>query len=130
MNTNLKPFIFKIPTGNSSVLKNKSDNNVIISNVVNYPLFSLGFHSFLHRTKSAMDITKKLETKNEFYYVVNPFEHKINDYEKDLDNSTKEFFKMKDNDPKILSRSFYKMWEMLYYFDIVKIFHYYIFKMW
>jgi 23S rRNA U2552 (ribose-2'-O)-methylase RlmE/FtsJ len=122
MNTNFNPFIFKIPTGNSSVLKDKfdkSDNNVIISNVVNYPLISLGYHSFLHRTRSAMDITKKLETKNDFYYVVNPFEHKINDYEKDLDESTKEFFKMKEDDPKILSRSFYKMWEILYYFDIV-----------
>ena len=121
MNSNFKPFIFKIPTGSSSILKDgSSDNNTVLSNVVNYPSFSLGFHSFLHRTKNAMEITKNLETKNKFYYVVNPVEHKINDYKEDLTTLTKKFFDMTKDDPNILSRAFYKMWEILYFFDLIK----------
>jgi len=120
MNNNFKPFIFQLKVGsNYELKKDNTKNNVILSDVVNYPLFSLGFHSFLHRTKNSMEITKNLETKNKFYYVVNPFEHNINDYKDDLTNITKKFFKMQKDDPNILSRAFYKMWEILYYFDLV-----------
>lgn len=119
MSNNYKPFIFQLPTGSSSLLKkdNNSDD-LVVSSVISYPLFSLGFHSFLHRTKNAMEITKNLETKGKFYYVVNPFEHKINDYKDDLTSNTKKFFNMTKEDPNILSRAFYKMWEMIYYFDL------------
>jgi 23S rRNA U2552 (ribose-2'-O)-methylase RlmE/FtsJ len=110
-----KPFIYKIPTSDvSDIYKN---NSVISSSNIEQPLFSLGFHSFIHRTKSAMAITNKLETKNKFYYVVNPFEHNINDYDKDIAHVSESFLNKNDNVP-ILSRAFYKMWEMLYLFDI------------
>lgn len=120
MSTNYKPFIFKLPNGNSSILKKESDDskNIILSEIIPYPLFSLGFHSFLHRTKNAMEITQNLETKNKFYYVVNPFEHRINDFKDDLSSFTKNYFKMTKEDPNILSRAFYKMWEIIYYFDL------------
>lgn len=120
MSTNYKPFIFKLPLGSSSILKKNEDDkkNILLSQVVSYPLFSLGFHSFLHRTKNAMEITQNLETKNKFYYVVNPFEHRINDYKEDLSNYTKKYFSMAKDDPNILSRAFYKMWEIIYYFDL------------
>ncbi len=107
-----KPFIFKL--NNIDVSSVYDNNNVIKSSNINQPLFSLGFHSFIHRTKNAMSITEKLETKNKFYYVVNPFEHNINDYEKDIAHQSEIFL----NKPNILSRAFYKMWEMLYMFDI------------
>ena len=120
MNNTYKPFIFELPTGSSSILKkDKADEtDVIISNIISYPLFSLGYHSFLHRTKNAMEITRNLETKNKFYYVVNPFEHKINDYKDDMTNLTKKYFGMTKEDPNIMSRAFYKMWEIIYYFDL------------
>ena len=107
-----KPFIFKLNNINISDIFDNT--NVIKSSNINQPLFSLGFHSFIHRTKSAMAITEKLETKNKFYYVVNPFEHNINDYNEDIQNISNTFL----NNPEILSRDFYKMWEILYYFDI------------
>ncbi len=107
-----KPFIFKL--NNIDVSKIYDNNDVIKSSNINQPLFSLGFHSFIHRTKNAMSVTEKLETKNKFYYVVNPFEHNINDYEKDIAHESEIFL----NKPNILSRAFYKMWEMLYIFDI------------
>jgi 23S rRNA U2552 (ribose-2'-O)-methylase RlmE/FtsJ len=49
--------------------------------------------------------------------VVNPFEHNINDHDKDIAHQSEIFL---DN-PKILSRAFYKMWEILYLFDIASI---------
>ncbi len=107
-----KPFIFKLNNIDVSNIYDSTD--VIKSSNINQPLFSLGFHSFIHRTKSAMAITEKLETKNKFYYVVNPFEHNINDYNEDISHTSDIFL----NNPQILSRAFYKMWEMLYIFDI------------
>ena len=68
---------------------------LLISSNITQPLFSLGFHSFLHRTKNAMSITNNLETKKKFYYVVNPFEHIVNDYKDNISNKTKEYFKVK-----------------------------------
>ncbi len=105
-----KPFIFKL----NNIDVSSINSEVIKSSNINQPLFSLGFHSFIHRTKNAMSITEKLETKNKFYYVVNPFEQNINDYEKDIAHTSDIFL----NKPNILSRAFYKMWEMLYIFDI------------
>jgi 23S rRNA U2552 (ribose-2'-O)-methylase RlmE/FtsJ len=105
-----KPFIFKLNNIDISSI----NPEVIKSSNINQPLFSLGFHSFIHRTKNAMSITEKLETKNKFYYVVNPFEHNINDYDKDIARQSEIFL----NNPNILSRAFYKMWEILYTFDI------------
>ena len=109
-----KPFIFKLNNLDVSNIYDSTD--VIKSSNINQPLFSLGFHSFIHRTKSAMAITEKLETKNKFYYVVNPFEQSINDYKEDIEHISDTFL----NNPQILSRAFYKMWEMLYIFDIGK----------
>jgi cap1 methyltransferase len=109
-----KPFIFKLNNLDVSTIYDSTD--VIKSSNINQPLFSLGFHSFIHRTKSAMAITEKLETKNKFYYVVNPFEQSINDYKEDIEHISNTFL----NNPQILSRAFYKMWEMLYIFDIGK----------
>jgi cap1 methyltransferase len=109
-----KPFIFKLNNLDVSTIYDSTD--VIKSSNINQPLFSLGFHSFIHRTKSAMAITEKLETKNKFYYVVNPFEQSINDYKEDIEHISDTFL----NNPQILSRAFYKMWEILYIFDIGK----------
>lgn len=120
MSNSYKPFIFKINLDNSSVFKKIEGNkkDVIFSKIISYPMSSLGFHCFLHRTKNAMDITNNLETTNKFYYVVNPFEHKINDYKEDLSSEAKKFFDIKKDEPNVLSRAFYKMWEMINYFDL------------
>jgi 23S rRNA U2552 (ribose-2'-O)-methylase RlmE/FtsJ len=109
-----KPFIFKLNNIDVSNIYKTDGSNVLKSSNINQPLFSLGFHSFIHRTKNAMAITEKLETKNKFYYIVNPFEHTINDYDKDISHTSNIFL----NNPNILSRAFYKMWEILYTFDI------------
>jgi 23S rRNA U2552 (ribose-2'-O)-methylase RlmE/FtsJ len=113
------PFVFKLDTGNSNILDSgPSKSNIILSSNVNLPLSSLGFHTFIHRTRSAMSITKSLQTQNQFYYVVNPFEHSIANYQDSLINLSKVYFNIQGENNDILSRSFYKMWEMLFLFDI------------
>jgi 23S rRNA U2552 (ribose-2'-O)-methylase RlmE/FtsJ len=110
-----QPFVFKLPNvtlDNKSITTDK--DNVEMSTVKPYPLFTLGFHSFLHRTRNAMNITKNLQTKTEFYYVVNPFENKISNYEDDMVSSTKTYLKAKDE----YSNDFQKLWEILFAFDI------------
>ena len=101
-----KPLIFKLNQGDSSVLDNApTKDDLILSSTINMPLYSLGFHSFLHRTKNAMSITNNLQTKNKFYYIVNPFEHVVPNYEDSLKNLTKEYLNLKDESPDILSPS-------------------------
>lgn len=103
---------------------NKYDNKfmnekdiITIGRNIPQPAIYMGFHSFLHRTKSAMSITKDLETKNKFYYIVNPFEEKIDDYTDDIYNTSLKYFNIKD-EPTILTRAFYKLWEILCIFKI------------
>lgn len=112
------PFIFKLESGNSDILEQSGDNDIITSSTINLPLSSLGFHTYIHRTKSALSITNNLQTKNNFYYVVNPFEEEVASYEDSLNNLTKHYLNIKDDRPEILSRSFYKMWEILYLFNL------------
>ena len=64
-----------------------------------------------------MSITKNLELKNNFYHVVNPFEHIIEDYDKDIKSETVKYIGIKD-EPEILSRAFYKMWEIIKVFKL------------
>jgi 23S rRNA U2552 (ribose-2'-O)-methylase RlmE/FtsJ len=112
-------FVYELDNGTSDILEKSSKiNNLITSSTINLPLISLGFQNFLHRTKDAMTITEKLETKNKFYNVMNPFEHDISNYDDSLINLTKKYFNNKDKAPEIMSRSFYKMWEILYLFGI------------
>lgn len=114
MTNKYTPKIYKMPSINTDEIY--SDSTVLIGSTITQPLFSLGFHSFIHRTKSAMDITLKLETKNKFYYVVNPFESTISDYTEDLSHTIIPFLSLKNED--IVSRSFFKMWEILATFQL------------
>jgi hypothetical protein len=113
------PFIFSLESGNSEILERSDTNNIITSSTINIPLFSLGVHTYFHRTKNSMSITNNLQTKNKFYYVVNPFEEEIANYEDSINVLTKHYLNIKDDKPQILSTSFYKMWEMLYLFNLV-----------
>jgi hypothetical protein len=112
------PFIFKLNSGNSDILLKHQNDNIKTSSTINLPLSSLGFHTFIHRTKSAMSITNNLQSKTKFYYIVNPFEIEIDNYEDSLNNLTKKYLNITDDKPNILSNSFYKMWEMLFLFDL------------
>jgi 23S rRNA U2552 (ribose-2'-O)-methylase RlmE/FtsJ len=107
------PFIINI-NSNKNEINNKTDN-IVLSPRISYPLFALGFHSYLHRTRSAMEITKNLQTKEKFYYVVNPFEPNISNYEDDITSLTKKYFKYNKDIP----HEFLNIWEILFALDII-----------
>lgn len=108
------PLIFKLNSSEVPDLK----NNIIFSSSINIPLITLGFQYFFHRTKSALGITKNLETKNEFYYIINPFEYKISNYDDSLDQLTNHYFNIKSNNLEIKNHDFYKLWEILLFFNV------------
>ena len=110
------PLVFEVPQEKSDILS--KDTNVNKSPFEPMPLFSLGFHSFIHQTKDKMSILDRVKKKKQFYYVANKFEHIILNYEDDLDKLTQIYFNMKKETPNILSRAFYKLWEILFIFDI------------
>ena len=111
--------IYKLP--NNNIINNfiKETDIVIVSPNQTLPLFSLGFHHFIERTREALNITNKLETKNNFYYVVNSFETNISNYTDNVINLSKIYFNLNDDKPEILSTEFYKMWEINFIFDII-----------
>lgn len=108
------PLTIKFPVDDFTKLKDKLSDNVVYSNVIAQPEFNLGFHYFIHQTKDKMSITNKLTTKEKFYYVVNPFES-----DDDLLIQTSKFLNIKNDKPEILSRAFFKMWEILMVFDLI-----------
>jgi 23S rRNA U2552 (ribose-2'-O)-methylase RlmE/FtsJ len=115
------PTVFRLESGKSDILdKEPNKDNLVTSSTINLPLSSLGFHAFIHRTKNAMSITKKLETKNKFYYVVNDFEPMVSNYEDSLKELTNVYLGIKDAKMGVESRGFYKMWEMLYFFGLAE----------
>ena len=112
------PYIVKVPEYPSKDIL-KTTVSPILTTAINEPLYSLGFTYFYHRTKDGMEITNKLPTKEPIHYVVNKFEHIIKDYKGSMEIVTKKYLSFKKDDPRILSRAFYKMWEMIFMFDLV-----------
>jgi len=108
----------QLSTKDVSLLEKEDNNNLITSSTINLPLISLGFHSFIHRTKSAMIITDKLQTKNKFYMVVNPFEPDIQNYEDSLKTLIKAYINSKEDKEEFNSPEFYELWEILFLFNL------------
>lgn len=95
----------------------------------NMPLLKYGFQFYIHQTKSKMSILDSAELKTtDFYKIVMPFEDYIpkENYKKETKNQTIKllddintvsikYFKF----DKIISRAFYKLWEILMIFNIV-----------
>lgn len=119
MITDYLPVIYKVPTNGLNIFDNKDDPK--FSNNIDYPQFSLGFHHFIHQSKGNFGlVAKEFENKKKVYYIINKFERNIDDYEGDINNISKAYF---DTDPKpnILSRAFYKLWEIFFMFDIIDV---------
>lgn len=76
-----------------------------------YPKASLGFGYFIHQAKGNMSIVNNIDRR--LYLVVNPYESRIRKGDVkaiDLTSHSSSYFK---GDGKILSRAFYKLWEIL-----------------
>lgn len=109
------PLVVKLDSGDYTKIKDKLSSKVRYSNIISQPEFNLGFHSYIHQTKNKMSITSKLSTKEKFYYIVNPFES-----DDELIEKASKFFDIKNDKPEILSRAFFKMWEILVVFGLAE----------
>ena len=108
----------------SFIIEMKIDNvdfeytdNIKTSSNICLPLCSLGFQHYLVRTKNYLNITKNVET--ELYYVVNPFEINITNYNENIIDLTKKYLNITNNESMDIDITFYKIWEILFSFDIL-----------
>ena len=105
--------ICQIPK-NEKLKINKYD--VKFSNYQSQPRFNYGFHNYIHKAKEKCSMFDDPKYAKK-HLVTNPFEHQINEYDKDIKSMSELYFKVKKNG--IISRAFYKLWEILIMFDII-----------
>lgn len=91
-------------------------HRIVSSSNVDYPRFEYGFHHFIHSDKNKMVELEAFKGKKKVYHVINKFERYVDDYDKDIGAMSKQFFSPR---PAIITRGFYKMWELFFYFDLI-----------
>lgn len=116
-----KQVILEVPelTHDVSDLIFMHEPDVSFSSNIDYPRGEYGFHHFIHSNKNKTEILQKFEGKKKVYLVFNKFERYIDDYDKSIGSVSKDFFSISGSRPDILSRSFYKLWEMIMLFDLI-----------
>jgi len=80
---------------------------------VDYPLFQLGFHHWMHASKNKTSVFDTFKNKKRVYQVVSGYERYIDDYQEAIGNQMDRRYIEQSDEPKILSRAFYKLWEIL-----------------
>lgn len=110
------PIIYKVPLPKDDIFNHNESPS--FSKNIDYPKFSLGFQHYIHQSKTKMEITKEFEGKKKVYYVINKFERYVDDYDADINNISKAYFDV-DPKPNILSRAFFKLWELFFMFDLI-----------
>lgn len=119
-----QPMIFKLDLNNSKNILDTS-NDVIFSNNIAYPEISLGFNHFIHKTKDKTEELSEYNNRKKIYLVTSLFEKNIDKREEGVDHSIDfaihKFIKenIKPDAPRILSRAFLKIWEIIIYFDLI-----------
>jgi 23S rRNA U2552 (ribose-2'-O)-methylase RlmE/FtsJ len=110
---NLEFKICKFPK-NEKMKINKYD--VRFSHYQSQPRFNYGFHHYIHTAKDKCSMFNDPKYAKK-HLVTNPFEHDVNEYDKDIKSMSELYFELKKSG--IISRAFYKLWEILIIFDIV-----------
>lgn len=96
----------------------ESESNVKLTNNIDYPKFSLGFHHYIHSLKKDTIVIKEFENKKKVYLVTNSFEIEIDKYDNTIKNEVNKFLNITDKISKIVSIDFYKLWEIMFMFDL------------
>ena len=117
--------VYQLPSldKTSNIIKclEKNDIKTTFSQFYKQPQINNGFIIYMHQTKDRMKIVNDPKFKGKtFYHVTNPFEHIIAD-NKDNDNDIASYSKIyfEETQLNIVSRAFYKLWEILMLFDPV-----------
>lgn len=100
-----------------------SDPEMDLQPYASYPLFTNGFHHFIHANKNKMEILDTFKNKKKVYLIVNEFERYVDNYDASIGNISSKYFNEHNqkNKPEILSRGFYKLWELLFMFDLIPV---------
>lgn len=117
MTTNYLPVAFKLDHSNNKDIFDV-DEDPKFSYDIDYPKFSLGFQHFIHQSKDKMSVVESFKGQKRVYYVMNEFERNVDDYKSDIYNVSQKYFEG-DKKPDILSRAFYKLWELFFMFDLI-----------
>ncbi len=112
------PLVILLPDPINNIFDYDEDST--FSTNIDYPRFEYGFQHFIHANKNKMEILQQFENKKKVYRVLNQFESNIDNYDKSISDYSKIYFDTK-NKPEILSRGFYKLWEMFFMFDLIDV---------
>lgn len=109
------PIIYKLPAVTNKIINVPLDP--MFRSSIPYPASNLGFQHFIHQSKEKMTIVNKFKGKKKVYEVYSKFEQNVDDYDNDLAKTSLVYFNIGPK-PNILSRAFYKLWEMLFAFNL------------
>ena len=106
----------------------KSNFDILFSNNIKFPEFSLGFQHFIHQAKDKMEIVETFQNRKKTYLVTSLFEKNIDYKEKtdddiefnSIDSGLKSFINEINNKfPKLLNLAFLKLWEIIITLDLI-----------
>jgi len=120
--------LYQLPKNNDNNIL-KFDVNPSFSIFPNMPLFKYGFYYYIHQTKNKMEVFESDKNKSrEVHKIINPYEDIVpqedpikqfkNDKIKPSDDINTFSIKYFSSD-RIISRAFYKMWELLMMFPLI-----------
>lgn len=84
----------------------KSNAEPAYSKNIDFPAIYLGFQHYIHQNYTKKEVFKQFETRKKVYLVLNELEVNIDNYE-GIEQQAEKYFKTK-----IVSKGFYKLWEM------------------
>ena len=102
----------------------KQEPTFVLRADVDYPQFAMGFTHWIHASKNKTEVFNTFTNKKRVYLVINGYERYVDDYDESIGNISKQYFdlgKGLGTKPNILSRAFYKLWEILYFFDLIDV---------
>ena len=123
-NSDYSMILSNLPSNTDNIFGSSYLNDVNFSYNIDYPKYSLGYGYYIHQTKRGFE--KELQQfvgKKEVFRTLNPFERYIDNSEESIGVLSKKYFdlvfKTKTKKPEILSRAFYKLWEILMLYDLI-----------
>jgi len=115
---NQNPFFFEVPNVSDSIFDVVGD--VTFSGNIDYPKSYLGFHHFIHQSKNNMGtVMEPFAGKKQVWRILNRYETSIENYNESISDISIKYFDIKKEEPNILSRAFYKLWEIIMSFDLI-----------
>lgn len=108
-----KPFVCDLSSIEFPEINNKLDFS--FKTTIPYPKGIYGFQHYLHQSRQKLrDNINKFEGKKQVYNVCDRFYQEIDDYDKSINIMAEKYL-----GEQIISKSFYKLWEILCTFNLV-----------